>query len=227
LLNEYEERFPEYYHSPAVDGQFLQKTVWQIINDGELSAIPFIIGSNADEWYDSTPKDVDEDDVVQAVKSSNHLDTHEALAAVKSETDYREAIERILTADSMLCPSQYLAATQSALNNNAWVYYFTRLRDGEAGAQVRAYHGAELPYVFGTHDPWITTNAVDWQLSDQMIAYWTQFASMGDPNADGVPDWPFFGAPNYQVMNFANVPTRTAAPEHILCRVFRESIDEI
>ena len=225
LLNEYEQRFPEYYHSPAVDGQFLKKTVWQIINDGELSAIPFIIGSNADERYDSTSKDVDEDDVVQAVKSSNHLDTPEALTVVKSETDYREAIDRILTADAMLCPSQYLAATQSALNDNAWMYYFARIRDGEAGAQVRAYHGAELPYVFGTHDPWLTTTAVDWQLSDQMIAYWTQFATMGDPNADGLPDWPFFDAPDYQVMEFANLPSPTAAPERILCRVFRETID--
>jgi carboxylesterase type B len=67
--------------------------------------------------------------------------------------------------------------------------------------------------------------AVDWQLSDQMIAYWTQFATLGDPNADGLPDWPFFDAPDYQVMEFANLPSPTAAPERILCRVFRESID--
>lgn len=225
LLKEYEQRFPDYYHSPTVDGQLLKKPVWQIINDGELSGIPFIIGSNADEWYDSTPKDVDEDDVVHAVEASDHLNTPEALAAVQSETDHRKAIDRILTADGILCPSQYLAATQSASNDNAWVYYFARLRDGGAGAQVRTYHGAELPYVFGTHDPWITTTVVDWQLSDQMIAYWTQFATIRDPNADGLPDWPIFAAPNYQVMEFTNVPSPTAAPERILCRVFRESVD--
>ena len=225
LLNAYEECIPEYYHSPAVDGQCLKKPVWQIIKDGGLSGIPFIIGSNADEWYDSTPKDVDEDDVVQAVASSDHLNTPEALAAMQSETDHRKAIDRILTADGILCPSQYLAATQSASNDNAWMYYFARIRDGGAGAQVRAYHGAELPYVFGTHDPWMTTTAVDWRLSDQMIAYWTQFATMRDPNADGLPDWPFFDAPNYLVMEFTNIPSPTAAPERILCRVFRESID--
>ncbi len=225
LLKEYTERFPEYYHSPAIDGQFLKKSVWQIINDGELSGIPFIIGSNADEWYDSTPKDVDDNDVAHAVESSDHLNTPDALAAVQSETDHRKAIDRILTADGILCPSQYLAANQSALNDNAWMYYFARVRDGEAGAQVRAYHGAELPYIFGTHDPWITTTAVDWQLSDQMIAYWIQFATMHDPNAVGLPDWPFFDAPNYQVMEFTNVASATAAPERILCRVFRESVD--
>jgi len=59
-----------------------------------------------------------------------------------------------------------------------------------------------------------------------MIAYWTQFATMRDPNADGLPDWPFFDAPNYLVMEFTNIPSPTAAPERILCRVFRESIDQ-
>ena len=121
----------------------------------------------------------------------------------------------------MLCPSQYTAA----LYDNAWVYHFTRIRDGDGGAKVRAYHGAELPYTFGTHPSWMSTTAVDRKLTDQILGYWTQFAATGNPNAAGLPDWPSFKLPTAQAMRFTEMALTTDAPEPVLCRIFRESIE--
>ena len=225
LLQAYEKQFASYYHSPTVDGQILARPVWDVFNDGDLAEVPFIIGSNADEWYDSTPEDVSAEDVKEAITSSQWLNSSQAHAAVSAETDYRKAMDRIRAAAGMLCPSQYLASGQTALHNNAWVYYFSRVREGEAGRKVRAYHGAELPYVFGTHDPWMTTSAVDWALADRMVDYWTQFAKTGDPNMAGIPKWPTHTVSDKQVMAFADELILGPAQEPELCGVFRASIE--
>jgi len=225
LLQKYEKHLPRYYHSPATDGQLLTKPIWNVIIDDELSSVPIIIGNNADERYSSTDSAATPEDIQKAVESSRFLNAPEALAAVIDDPDPANAIDRVGTASGMQCPSQYLAAHQTALNNNAWVYYFSRVRDGDAGAEVRAYHGAELPYAFGTHDPWMTTTDVDWQLAEQMMAYWVQFAETGNPNTEGLPEWPAFTQPDGQTMEFADEAMITPAQERILCGVFNESLN--
>lgn len=191
---------------------------------GDLAPVPFIIGSNADEWYDSVPADATVQDVADAVQSSRLLNAEEVIDAIGVETDPRKALDRLRSAAGMLCPSQALAERQTSLNGNAWVYYFSRIRDDEAGSKVRAYHGAELPYVFGTHDPWMTTSDTDWRLAETMMSYWINLAATGDPNADGLPAWPAYPGPSGQVMEFGNEASVSAAQEPILCRIFRETV---
>ena len=225
LLQKYEEKFPRYYHSPATDGQLLVKSVWDVINDNELSPVPFIIGNNADEQYDGSNSQATHEDIERAVKESRFLDSPDVFAAVVDDPDPANAIDRVRTAAGMQCPSQYLASHQSELNGNAWVYYFSRVRDGDAGAKVRAYHGVELPYAFGTHDPWMTTNDADWRLADQMMTYWVQFAKTGNPNVSSQPEWPPFTWSKGQTVEFADTAATVAAQEPVLCRIFREAVN--
>jgi para-nitrobenzyl esterase len=52
-----------------------------------------------------------------------------------------------------------------------------------------AYHGAELPYIFDTHDTWLPTDVIDQRLTNRMQAYWVAFATTGNPNGAGRPYW--------------------------------------
>jgi para-nitrobenzyl esterase len=70
----------------------------------------------------------------------------------------------------------------------AYLYRFTRKREGADAYGV--YHGAEIPYVFNTHDDWLPTNSDDDKLTETIMSYWTNFARTGDPNGAGLPDWP-------------------------------------
>ena len=70
------------------------------------------------------------------------------------------------------------------------MYQFNKVREGELAGAMGAYHGAELPYIFDTHDNWLPTDDKDRQLTGVMMRYWRNFARSGDPNAKDLPSWP-------------------------------------
>ena len=67
-----------------------------------------------------------------------------------------------------------------------YMYRFAQERPNSES--LRAYHGAELPYVFDTHDEWLPTTSEDRIVSHEMKTAWINFARSGNPGEDG--DWP-------------------------------------
>ncbi len=220
----YDSTFSDYYHSPAVDGQLLTERIWTSIHERGFGERQMIIGSNSHEWYSYTATDTTWDDVErQVAELFDDVDHERALAAVRKDADPRRALDRLLAAESMLCPSQHVAATMSAAGADAWMYYFTRVRQDGAGASLGAYHGAEYPYVFGTHDEYMTTDATDLELQQAMQSYWVRFATTGNPNSADTPDWPRFAGPSPVVQELGDEVLTRPAPETELCAVLRAS----
>ena len=72
----------------------------------------------------------------------------------------------------------------------------------------KAYHSAEIEYVFGTLDskklPW---TPADFELSDLIGTYWTNFAKTGNPNGKGLVPWPKYGQKDgFQLMHLVATP---------------------
>ena len=111
-------------------------------------------------------------------------------------------------------PALQLAEAQ-AKNGNVYYYraeYPVNLPD-EACQNNRAPHGSELPFVFGrinensgTHFLGMPRDgqdtAVRERLVKQMIGAWTNFAKTGDPNGEGLPEWPKFDPGTQPTMRF-------------------------
>jgi para-nitrobenzyl esterase len=82
-----------------------------------------------------------------------------------------------------------------------------------------AYHGAETPYVFNTHDEWLPTTETDHTLTEVVMDYWVQFARNGDPNLPGRPHWPIYTQENQMVMGLGKNVGVIQAPDTRLCEL--------
>ena len=52
-----------------------------------------------------------------------------------------------------------------------------------------AAHGEEIPYVFG-HVSEQGYSKTDKKVSEEMMKYWVQFSKTGNPNVEGLSEWP-------------------------------------
>lgn len=220
LLEAYTKIYPDYYHSPAIDGRLFARRTWEDIQASNLGRRELMIGTNRDEWYDSIAKDASRDDVERTAAELSRVDPEVALAAVATETDPRRAMDRMITADRYVCASQNTAANRSGSGGDAWMYFFTRVREDDAGISVGAFHGAEYAYVFGVHDSYMTTSETDLELAATMQKYWINFAATGNPNGDGLPGWPRFQRPDPLVQELGDVVRTIPAIEPKMCAAF-------
>ena len=106
--------------------------------------------------------------------------------------------------------------------NKGYAALFSQVPSTWKKEGVLAFHGLELPYVFGllaalpnsvfynafaqpsgaqSQDPGLTED--DQQVSQAMMTMWAQFAKTGDPSVEGLIDWPAWDPANDQYLDIA------------------------
>ena len=204
---------------PNIDGYFFPENPAEIYKRGEQAHIDLLAGWNHDEgnFHMFFGKDAaTKENYTRKIEDLNKGDAPEVLKLFPGETDEqaKESAGLLATANFIGYGTWKWIETQAQLRGPAvYRYEFDQPRPlaatGEApGAVPLAVHSAEIEYVFGmlkTKDlPW---QPEDFQLSEQMSAYWTNFAKKGDPNGEGLPDWPRYDVQDgYEVMHLAPTP---------------------
>ena len=85
-------------------------------------------------------------------------------------------------------PCVALGKNQAAVSAPIYLYQFDRNPPGD---NLGPFHSVELWYMFGSlYRAWRPWTGYDYELSDAMVRYWCNFAKTGDPNADGLTQWP-------------------------------------
>ncbi len=211
---------PDHDYTPVVDGS----TVLSTTPVAYAAAVPYdlLMGSNGAEDYMYESGDVA---AFERYLQQWAPPTAAALRILAArESVLRLGHDRVKAFVDNVCPGYLLGAAVQRAGHSAWLYHFTRVRPGPGGQQLLAYHGAEIPYVFNTHDDWFSSDATEPLLTRTMMAYWVNFARSGNPNGQGLPAWPSYDPAAPQVQQLDAEPGAQSAPNHALCLQLAEHL---
>jgi carboxylesterase type B len=196
---------------PVVDGWVLPDETLRLLHAGKFQKLPFIAGTNADEGTLFNPPVQDLASFRDYVSKRVGAPDDVVLAQYPVSSDAQaHAVAAQVGGDV-----QFLLGTRAVLrevakaNPKTFQYYFTRVSGIGRQLGWGAFHTAEIACVFGNlPDSYFGTepspifgdlrvpansyNDVDDGLAKTMSAQWVQFASTGDPNGPGLPEWPSF-----------------------------------
>ena len=180
-----------YPFHPIIDGNLIEKQILNIYSSGNLNKVDLIIGSNKNEEYLYIDKEMSLEDLIKQIKERNP-DKADKITSLLDLSDIPLASDRVGTNQLTACPSIFIARQMTKSGNKVYQYLFSKQRVNSEN--ILSYHGAEIPYVFGTHDVYLPTTNNDLKLTDSMMNYWTQFAKKGNPNSDNTDVyWDEFG----------------------------------
>lgn len=194
---------------PVVDGWFLPEDVGAIFAHGKQSDVPVIAGYNHDETRVLAPWPANGTmatflDQVQK-RFGNMADEFLKIYPANSEEQAKDAHYESSRDERMGWDMRTWARAQTKSGKApAYLYYFTRIPPGPTSERLRAYHAAEIGYVFGNlraGRPW---QDIDRNVSEAMSSYWVNFATTGNPNGKGPVKWPAYDAKSDPSMVFGD-----------------------
>lgn len=97
-----------------------------------------------------------------------------------------------------IVPTERVAHSMPAA---VYAYCFTRVPKTRLAAQCGAYHGIEVPYIFGNLDRTLGYDDEDFVISGRMMHYWTMFARNGFPDPPDGTTWPPYDKIRKNVFN--------------------------
>lgn len=195
--------------SPNVDGYVLPSSPCEQFLKGKQNDVPLLVGWNADEgrmFWDRAiqSKTIDEyKKVISNIFGKEHLEEFLELYPISSNDEISNS-ENILNGDQVISFQTWSWANihRKTGLSSVYVYYFN-LSSKYTPIPI---HTADVGYVFGIlrEKNHVMPSVIDWDLSDAMQNYWSNFAKFGNPNGKELPFWPKYNGPNSLVMKLGN-----------------------
>ena len=187
------------HFSPVVDGYMLTESIPAIFAAGKQNDVPLLAGWNHDEGGVSSTTTTES---FQKTVNDRFGENAAKVLAAYPAADDTQAIRAAadLASDSFIAYStwKWMEAQVKTGKQPVYRYRFDEIvpADQFHTAGNAAYHSGEIGYVFGSFDVLRDFNwtADDRKLSKEMQQYWTNFAKTGNPNGDGLPNWPAYNA---------------------------------
>ncbi|MBU1671525.1 MAG: carboxylesterase family protein [Actinobacteria bacterium] len=192
----------ELQFGPVIDGWLLPGNPVSQIAQGNVHDLPLLVGANANEANlflegmtvtgDSFEKIVN---LVFGEYSNEVID----MFPLGENEDAATILSELFTVNEFIAPARFLAESFGSLQSNSYLYNFSRVAPGNP---LGACHGSEIPYVFGNFDQALGYTDADHRLSRTIMSYWTAFARTGNPNRNGLPEWPPYSKEEDKLLQF-------------------------
>ena len=217
---------------PLVDGYVIPGYMALRYRDGQDLPIPMMIGSNSRETTRNYKPDVmrkwltdnygslapkAEEFYGWANGATGYDDPFLGSSATQIRADVRDR-----------CPAIAEGVWRSSHGRATYEYMFDLPIPGESATR----HGAEIPYVFGNFisggEFGGTATDADRKISDVVQSYWVNFASTGNPQGKGLPEWPKFNAAARPYLEFTvhDGPVARKNLRRDICDLYIEALKE-
>lgn len=198
----------------TIDGKLLPRQLVETFDHGQQAPVPILAGFNQGEIRSLrflAPPTADSPLEYEATIRARYGELAEDFLALYPAADLAESVLAAPRDALYGWTAERLAARQTALGQDAWLYLFDHGYPTAEAADLHAFHAAEIPYVFGTHDrtpakwPKPPDTPAEAALSAAMTRYWASFARDGAPAAADAPAWRPYGE-REAFMRFADAP---------------------
>jgi para-nitrobenzyl esterase len=187
---------------PAVDGWVLPQQPAAIFEQGQQARVAVLVGSNDSEvsifaspivggraWR---PKSVADYRAWLERKFGPLADRVFAAYPAQTDAEAPMAFRAMFTDYDFGFGAWLLAKDTGKLGKDAYLYHFTYAGHGPF-AELGAFHSEEEMFLSRHYwTSWIA-EPEDAALSRALLSYWANFVKTGDPNGQGLPEWPPFG----------------------------------
>ena len=191
--NKFIDNRPYYKTRATVDGWLLPARPEHVFSNGRQHDVPLLIGTNRDEgnYFRRSFKYEARSEFVERMQEFYGASADAVLATYPGETaeELADAVSSYVTDAWFHQSTRQLLRGMDKVSSPAYQYLFSRT--SRRFPALGSAHAVELRYVFNTLQEEYTEPR-DTEIATAMIRYWTQFATAGNPNVEGMVSWPEF-----------------------------------
>ncbi|MCW3806962.1 carboxylesterase/lipase family protein [Plebeiibacterium marinum] len=196
---------------PIVDGHVIMGDQYKLYQEGKYNDVPVLIGYNSDEgasfMWEKNPQVAAEN-----VKGRFGQFADSLIMAYPLGEESVPKTGRDLMRDAAFGWHTWSWARLQSQGgkSDVYYYYFDQHPDYPKDSPQFGYgspHGQDVAYVFQKLDASNPhTSESDIEISRAMGDYWVNFTKYGNPNGEGLPEWPAFNDDTKQVMYLGSTP---------------------
>lgn len=208
---------PRIYSGPILDGKLVVETAESAYKAGRQAKVPLMIGSCSAEVRGSFVNNSSTKEELFD-RFGNLKEQAKAAYDPDGTKAFSEVIAKFNTDWVWAEPARFAANSFVAAGESPYLFHFDFVPDPmRARMPYGAGHGTDISYVFNTLDArWGNpeTTSADENLAQIMNTYWVNFAKTGNPNGEGLPDWPAYTPENNRILDIQpdGIPTGKIDP---------------
>ena len=198
--------------APTVDGDILPRQPFDPVAPEQSKDVPVMLGTTIHEFSMSTYapqlRNISKEGAVEYLKVSKFGDRIDEFMTIFEKTYPDYEAKDLFDTDIIFRPSTIAQANVKVAQKGAPVYmYMFAWESPVLDGILRSTHCMEIPFVFNNADLHASMTGGDHEaveLADKMSQAWINFARTGNPNVEGLPQWPEYTPEKGAMMIFDN-----------------------